>query len=237
MKILILGHRGMLGHMVAKYLIDQNIEVTTTQSRYPSIEFQEKVISFNGDYIINCIGSIPQRTKDFTLNYELPIWLEKNTTIKTIHPGTDCEMDDDEYGISKKKARDFIVNEGTHTKILKTSIIGPELGKASSLMDWFLSQKGEVGGYTKAMWNGNTTLTWAKECLNLIYNWDEYQCETILEGECLSKFDLLTHIKEVFQKDIQINPNGKVTIDKCLIGNKKTYSIKKQLEELKEYYF
>lgn len=237
MKILVLGHKGMLGHMVVKYLKDQNINVVTTSNRYLTPDFVEFVTNFNGDYIINCIGAIPQRTKDFSVNYELPIWLEQNTTIKIIHPGTDCEMDEDEYGISKLMARNFIVNEGTHTKILKTSIIGPELGEPSSLMDWFLAQEGEVGGYTEAMWNGNTTLTWAKECLNLIYNWEDNQTETILEGECLSKFDLLTHIGKVFEKNIQINPNDKVKINKCLIGNKKTTPIKDQLVELKEYYF
>ena len=237
MKILILGHKGMLGHMVTKYLIDQKIEITTTEHRYPSIVFQEKITSFKGDYIINCIGSIPQRTKDFTLNYELPLWLEKNTSIKIIHPGTDCEMDDDEYGISKKKARDFIVNKGTHTKIIRGSIIGPEISFSFGLMDWFLSQENEVGGYTKALWNGSTTLEWAKQCLGLINNWDDYKTESILQGTCVSKFELLSYIKEIFNKDIQINPNDKVVIDKCLKGNIKTQNIKDQLKELKEYYF
>tara|TARA_R110000824_G_scaffold401659_1_gene613444 strand:- start:51 stop:764 length:714 start_codon:yes stop_codon:yes gene_type:complete len=237
MKVLILGHKGMLGHMVTKYLIDQDIEVTTTQHRYPSIGFQEKVISFNGDYIINCIGSIPQRTSDFSLNYELPIWLEKNSPTKIIHPGTDCEMDDDDYGISKKSASDFIIKDGIQTKILKTSIIGPELSLPASLMDWFLSQEGEVGGYTKALWNGNTTLEWAKQCLTLLNSWESYPTETILEGTCVSKFELLSYIKEVFDKDIQINPNDKVVIDKCLKGRILTQNIKNQLKELKEYYF
>jgi dTDP-4-dehydrorhamnose reductase len=238
MKILLLGHKGMLGHMVKKYLgTSTDYEVYMLHSRFPSDSFKESVLSHNWDYIINCIGAIPQRTKNFSVNYELPIWLEKNTTSRIIHPGTDCETNDNGYSISKKQSRDFIVEKGTHTKVLKTSIIGPELGEPSSLMDWFLSQEGEVGGYTEAMWNGNTTLTWAKECLSLIHNWDDYETETILEGECLSKFDLLNHIKEVFEKNIQINPNDKVKINKCLIGNKNTIPIREQLKELKKYYF
>jgi len=239
MKILLLGHKGMLGHMVRKYLdTSTDYEVYILEGdRFPSDSFTGFVLSHNWDYIINCIGAIPQRTTNFSVNYELPMWLEENSNSRIIHPGTDCEMDDDEYGISKKQARDFIVEKGTHTKILKTSIIGPELGEPSSLMNWFLSQEGEVGGYTKAMWNGNTTLTWVKECLNLIHNWDNYKTETILEGECLSKFDLLNHIKEVFEKNIQINPNNTVKINKCLVGDKKMPFIKEQLKELKKYYF
>ena len=235
MKVLVLGHKGMLGHMVTKYLTDQNLQVVTIQHRYPSIEFKEELTLFDGGYIINCIGSIPQRTDIFDLNYELPLWLEKNTSSKIIHPGTDCEMDDDGYGISKKKARDFIINKGTHTKILKTSIIGPELNSNVSLMGWFLSQEDEVGGYTKALWNGNTTLEWSKECFNLIKKWDDYLIENILEGTCVSKFELLTYIKEVFNKDINIIPNDNVIVDKCLKGNIITPHIKSQLEELRKY--
>tara|TARA_R110001583_G_scaffold48411_4_gene151760 strand:- start:394 stop:1107 length:714 start_codon:yes stop_codon:yes gene_type:complete len=237
MKVLVLGHKGMLGHMVTKYLTDQNLQVVTIQHRYPSIEFKEELTLFDGGYIINCIGSIPQRTDIFDLNYELPLWLEKNTSSKIIHPGTDCEMDNDGYGVSKKQARDFIVKEGTHTKIIKSSIIGPEVLSSFGLMDWFLSQEGEVGGYTKALWSGNTTLEWAKKCFDLIFYWDDYKTENILEGECLSKFDLLNLIKEIFKKDININPNDSVVLNKCLKGDIQTSNIKTQLKELKEYYF
>ena len=146
-------------------------------------------------------------------------------------------MDNDGYGVSKKQARDFIVKEGTHTKIIKSSIIGPEVLSSFGLMDWFLSQEGEVGGYTKALWSGNTTLEWAKKCFDLIFYWDDYKTENILEGECLSKFDLLNLIKEIFKKDININPNDSVVLNKCLKGDIQTSNIKTQLKELKEYYF
>jgi dTDP-4-dehydrorhamnose reductase len=34
MKIFVLGHRGMLGHVVARYLAQQGMEVLTTELRY-----------------------------------------------------------------------------------------------------------------------------------------------------------------------------------------------------------
>jgi dTDP-4-dehydrorhamnose reductase len=167
-KVLVLGHSGMLGHMVAKYLSDNNCDIVTCEYRYPSTQFKEFIKQFNGDFIINCIGAIPQRTKDFSINYELPIWLDANANCKIIHPGTDCEMDSDDYGISKKRARDYIVEHSNQTKILKSSIIGPELNSNASLLEWFLSQTDLVYGYTNAMWNGNTTLEWAEQCYALI---------------------------------------------------------------------
>jgi len=230
MRVFILGHNGMLGHMVLKYFKSEGIDTTTTQKRFPDWNSRMFV---RADYIVNCIGAIPQRTNDFRINYELPEWLSKLDR-KVIHPGTDCEMDDDEYGKSKKKAADYILQNTTNTKILKTSIIGPELNTKASLLEWFLSQEGEVFGYTKAIWNGNTTLQWAKQCLHLIENWGIYENLTILEGECISKYDMLLMFNQVFGKKIQIIPKdlGK---DKSLKGNILTPPLKQQLEELNKF--
>ena len=238
MRVLIPGHKGMLGHMVHKYFLDNKVDCVTLLDKFPSPEFTDSVIKFNGDFIVNCIGNIPQRTNHFNINFELPIWLERSTNIPIIHPGTDCEMDSDDYGISKLKARDFIVNTGTHTKIIKTSIIGPELQSNFSLMNWFLSTKDtEVNGYTQSMWNGNTTLEWAKECYMMLYNFPTYPIETILEGKCVSKFELLNYINDIFDKQIKINPKDVGLINKCLVGNRKTSHIETQLMELKQYYY
>ena len=232
MKILILGHKGMLGHMVKIYL-EQSHTIKTTNYRWGTDEFKETVSNSNADYLINCIGAIPQRTKNFDINWELPIWLDQNFQGKIIHPGTDCEIDNDVYGLSKAKATDWILSKGQKTKIIKTSIIGPELKGNASLMDWFLSQKGEVYGYTKAIWNGITTLEWAKQCLSLINNWDQYPLLNIPYSDPISKFELLSIIKEVYNKDdVKILPKdlGK---NKVLNGTIKTSNIKSQILELK----
>lgn len=237
MDVMVLGHKGMLGHMVVKYLSDNGYNVTTCEYRYPSNEFKEFIRKYTGNYIINCIGSIPQKIKDFSINYELPIWLDMNANCNIIHPGTDCEMDLDDYGISKKAARDYIIESGIRTKILKSSIIGPELNSNASLMEWFLSQTVEVYGYTKSMWNGNTTLEWVMQCHKLMNSWSLYNVETVLEGECISKFDLLNKINLVFQKEILILEKDVESHDKCLIGDIQTIDILSQLRKLKEYYY
>ena len=182
MRVFVLGHNGMLGHMVVKYFKSQGVAISTTPIRFP--DWNPRMFA-RADYIINCIGAIPQRTNNYAVNYELPEWLSKLDQ-KIIHPGTDCEMDDDTYGLSKKRASEYIINNTTNTKILKTSIIGPELNSKASLFEWFLSQEEDVFGYTKAMWNGCTTLEWAKQCLHLIKNWDNYKILSILEGEVIS---------------------------------------------------
>jgi dTDP-4-dehydrorhamnose reductase len=234
MRVLVLGTTGMLGHMVVKYLRSKNITVDGAIGRWPNLK--EPIKSYDGDYIINCIGAIPQRTDDFDINWNLPIWLDLHAPCKVIHPGTDCEIDNDKYGTSKRIASNFINCDGVQTKIIKTSIIGPELNGNSSLLEWFLSQDGEVYGYTKARWNGVTTLQWAKQCYSLISNWDDHNTETILFTDSTSKFELLNIIKNVFNKDIDIIKKqlGK---DKCLDGDLYTGNIQEQLIELKDFYY
>lgn len=234
-RVLILGHKGMLGHMVSKYF--SNIyKCEFVDAKFPSNEFKDTVINFDGDYIINCIGAIPQRTDIFDVNYELPVWLSENVKCRVIHPGTDCEMDSDAYGISKKRASDYIKSNSKNTKIIKTSIIGPELGEPKSLLGWFLNSKEEVNGYTKAMWNGITTYQWAQICQTMMLYWSVFNTETIVQSNCVSKYDLLRAIREVYDKEIIINPFENKRLDKCLKGTILAKPIKEQLFEMKSFY-
>jgi len=239
MRILILGHTGMLGHMVHKYLTSKSLTVETTSNRWPSQEFKEFVKDFDGDFIINCIGAIHQKTNNFDINWELPIFLDFYSKCKIIHPGTDCEMDDDNYGTSKRIARDFIINTSKNTKSIKTSIIGPELKGNASLMEWFLSNNDEstVSGYSKYYWNGNTTLTWSEFAYNVIKNWDDVKKETILTSECISKKEILDSINIVFNRKINIVEKNKILVNKCLDSDKITPHIKEQLFKLKDFYY
>ena len=231
--ILLLGHKGMLGHMVKKYFEFKKQNIKTCDHRWPTNNLKKYILESNFDFIINCIGAIPQRKTEFSVNYELPIWLDKNTSCNIIHQGTDSE-DNNEYSKSKQKAIDYIFNHGQNTKILKTAIIGPELSSKASLLEWFLSQENEVDGYSKAIWSGNTTLEWAKHCYNLISDWDKYKLQTTLQGETISKYDLLKNISNVWGKKIKINKVQK-RIDRSLIGDIKTSNIKTQLIELKNF--
>ena len=96
MKILILGHNGLLGNMVYKYFKSKSYQVITTNLRWPTEEFKFLVKDQQFDFIINCIGMIPQRKPDDKLyhliNYELPIWLD-GLGVKVIHPDTDESAD------------------------------------------------------------------------------------------------------------------------------------------------
>lgn len=236
MKILILGHSGMLGNAVYKYL-HQFYQIDTITHRCNTPEFEEYIKSYNGDYIVNCIGAIPQKFQDFKINIVLPIFLELNSQCKIIHPATDCEDFQHllSYSFSKKIASDWLQAYGKKTHIIQTSVIGIELNSAHSLLSWVLNSKGEIPGYLDAKWNGITTLEWAKQCKKIIED-PFFTGKSVFNTECISKYELLTIIKEVFNlKYIEIISVDGIGKNRCMIGSQLS-SIRDQLVELKEFY-
>ena len=66
--------------------------------------------------------------------------------------------------------------------------------------------------------------------------WGSFGVENVVKSECISKYELLCIIKEVYQKDINIIPFENKFIDRCGHGDIISKPIKYQLEELKEFY-
>lgn len=260
MQILVLGHRGMLGRAVNSYLNTiTNFTTFTINTRWGEKDFNKYVLESDAEFIINCIGKIPQKkpldTSEYTsLNIDLPRFLE-TTGKKIIHPSTDCEFKgdialgksysktslrdaDDAYGQSKASISQEIEDTYTNTKIIRTSIIGHEENTALSLLDWFLSQTDTTRGYTNHYWNGITTLQWAKLAVELINNWEKFptlnQFGTILHH---SKFDVLTIVKDTYHKDIEIVPfAAETTVNKCLVSDQEITSLPVQLQELQQFF-
>ena len=205
------------------------------------------------DIIINCIGVLIQGTlksieRAIFLNAYFPHWLKNicdGMNCKLIHISTDCVFRGTKGKDAEKSIPDAIDPYG-RTKALgefdlqnhlciRTSIIGPELNSNASLLEWFLSQKGEVNGYTKAIWNGVTTLEWAKQCEIIINNWDNTPILTILRSNNISKFNLLCIIQECYGKrDVIVMPKELGT-DLTLKGGIKLKEIKHQILELIDF--
>jgi dTDP-4-dehydrorhamnose reductase len=257
--ILVLGHKGMLGRSVtAHFKTQSNVDTVTINSRWGDEFFSENIQNVYPDYIINCIGKIPQKNPAESeynfLNIELPRFLE-TLGVRIIHPSTDCEFKgdipvgtaytktsirdaDDIYGLSKALISAEIENSFSNTKIIRTSIIGHEENTTLSLLDWFLSRTESTRGYTNHYWNGITTLEWAKQALTLIANWDNRPTlNQIGFNNHHSKFEILTLAKTVYQKDIEIIPfDTEMPINKCLESDFVIPDLSIQLAELREFF-
>ena len=134
------------------------------------------------DVVINCVGLVKQLSAAddplvaLPINAMLPHRLARLCAVagaRLIHVSTDCvftgrtggytETDssdaEDLYGKSKFLGE---LNDYPHAITLRTSIIGHELGPPHGLVDWFLSQRGSVKGYAKAIFSGLPTVELAR---------------------------------------------------------------------------
>ena len=189
----------------------------------------------NPDVIVNCVGVLPAQAKAEPekaayLNTFLPHFLSSKG-IRIIHISTDCvfsgtrnlrfkveSCSKDEagiYGVTKSAGE--LDNDKDFT--IRTSIVGPELKEeGSGLFSWFMRQEGVIRGWTNAFWNGVTTLELAKfiheaieENYTGLYN--------LTSKDLVSKYQLLTIFKEVYEKDIHISVEAlEKYIDKTLVS-------------------
>lgn len=135
----------------------------------------------NYDTVINCIGVLNQFAEQnhalaAFLNSYFPHFLAKTTEgtdTQVIHMSTDCVFSGKRGSYTEEDFPDGVtfydrskalgeLNDGKNIT-LRNSIVGPDINpKGIGLLNWFMQQKGEINGFTKSMWTGQTTLQLAK---------------------------------------------------------------------------
>jgi len=201
--------------------------------------FIDKIKSIRPHYIVNCIGILingsdadPENAT--FLNAYMPHRLARladEIYAKLIHISTDCvfsgnkkepylETDEkDGRGIyAKTKGLGEIINDKHLT--LRTSVVGPELkNDGEELFHWFMSQSGEIPGYTKAIWSGVTTIELAKAVKWSIDN-NVTGLYHITNNSSISKYDLLKLFQKYTKKDIDIKSVDRKNVDKSFIDTR-----------------
>lgn len=213
--------------------IIQNIDVTDLTA------LEGTISDILPDVVINCIGLIKQHSiskqhiSAIKINSLLPHQLAAlcdQHDCKLVHFSTDCVFDGsvgnyleedlptatDLYGRSKLLGE---VVYGEHLT-LRTSIIGHELSSDASLVDWFLSQKDTVSGFSKAFFSGLPTAYIAKLLAENILVNNKLTGLYNLSVNPINKFKLLTLIKEIYNMDIQLLENSDFVIDRSLNSEK-----------------
>jgi len=195
------------------------------------------------DIVINSIGILVQMSEDRKdlssyLNSYLPHSLEeryKDSATKVIHLSTDCVFSgknapysenspyDGELFYDRSKALGEIINNKDLT--FRMSIIGPDMQKNGiGLFNWFYNQTGEIGGYTKAIWNGITTIELAKAIDAAIQQKVTGLYNLVPNGN-ISKYELLKLFKISFERnDITIKENPALSLDKTLVNNRTDFN-------------
>jgi dTDP-4-dehydrorhamnose reductase len=201
--------------------------------------FIDKITSIRPDYIVNCIGilingSDADPENAIFLNSYMPHRLARladKINAKLIHMSTDCvfsgdkkepyvETDEkDGRGIyAKTKGLGEIINDKHLT--LRTSIVGPELkNDGEELFHWFMSQKSDISGFTKAIWSGVTTIELAKAVKWAIDN-EITGLYHVTNNSSISKYGLLKLFQKYTKKDISIKPFDGKNVDKSYIDTR-----------------
>lgn len=260
----------MLGRYVYSYLKSQKFNVVGLSRNEIDVTELEKlplrrslvrkgVIS--NDVIINCIGTIKSQVDKYgeidtiKVNSLFPLYLSnlcESENWKLIHISTDCVFDGlignytevhphnctDVYGKTKS------LGEPSNCSVIRTSIIGDEIGQSRSLIEWVKSMKGKtVNGYTNHKWNGMTCLQTAKIFEDIIINnkyWNGVR--HIFSPEILTKYELVKMISDVYDLDINVTPIEPIL--KCDRSLSTIYtditfdipSLKVQIEEQRDYF-
>lgn len=185
--------------------------------------------------VINCIGLVKQLAdandplQALPINAMLPHRLAQLCEVggaRLVHISTDCvfagtqgnyretDLSDahDLYGKSK------FLGEVTypHTVTLRTSIIGHELSSTHGLIGWFLSQKGSIKGFTRAVFSGLPTVELAHVVRDVVIPREALSGLYHVASTPTSKFDLLTLVARAYSKSIEIVPDDSLIIDRSL---------------------
>jgi len=201
--------------------------------------FIDKITSIRPHYIVNCIGilingSDADPENAVFLNAYMPHRLARladEIDAKLIHISTDCVFSGDKRGpyvetdekdgrgiYAKTKGLGEVVNDKHLT--LRTSVVGPELKTdGEELFHWFMSQKSDIFGFTKAIWSGVTTIELAKAVKWVIDN-EITGLYHVTNNSSISKYDLLKLFQKYTKKDISIKPFDEKNVDKSFIDTR-----------------
>jgi dTDP-4-dehydrorhamnose reductase len=186
------------------------------------------------DIIVNCAGLVKPRATDeletISINALFPHKLARLCSLtgcKLLQISTDCVFSGAQGHYTEESVPDPIDLYG-RTKLLgevrydnhvtiRTSMIGRELGTKRNLIEWFLTQRGEVRGFTHAVFSGLTTSALSRVILKLAST--DVTDLIHVASEPISKYDLLRIVKNAFHLDeITIVPSDEEKTDRSLLA-------------------
>jgi dTDP-4-dehydrorhamnose reductase len=187
------------------------------------------------DVVVNCIGVVKQLAAarsaipSITINALFPhqvAELAAGADARMIQISTDCVFsgrrgfynEDDLPDPIDLYGRTKLLGETAydHTLTIRTSIIGRELVGSHGLLEWFLSQAGNVRGYTEAVFSGVTTETLADTLVRVIAEYPSLAGIWHVAGERIAKYDLLQQVARAYKHDVTISADDSVQIDRSL---------------------
>jgi dTDP-4-dehydrorhamnose reductase len=202
--------------------------------------FARALAAIRPEVVVNCIGIVKQDeaahdpVPTITVNALFPHKLAKicrAAGVRLIHLSTDCVFsgrkghysEDDPADAEDLYGRTKLIGEigGENCLTIRTSMIGRELEGAHGLLEWFLSQEGKrVHGFNRAVFSGLTTIALAEILAEVISRHAGLSGVYHVAAEPISKFDLLSLIKETYGLRVEIEPDETFVCDRSLDGTR-----------------
>jgi dTDP-4-dehydrorhamnose reductase len=104
----------------------------------------------------------------------------------------------------------------TSTASRSSSVSCHELNSSHGLVDWFLSTRGQVKGYAKAVFSGLPTIELARLILDVLLPRPELAGLYHVGAKPITKLDLLTLVAETYGKTVDIIPDTALVVDRSL---------------------
>jgi dTDP-4-dehydrorhamnose reductase len=188
------------------------------------------------EVVINCIGIIKQLKEasdpiiSLTLNSLFPHHLAdlcQAIGARLFHISTDCVFsgrkgnytEDDVPDAEDLYGRTKLLGELSRPGCLtiRTSIFGRDFLKQSALLEWFLSNRGgQVKGYRNAIYTGFPTQVLAHIMGDIIEHYPDLAGLYQIASRPISKYMLLTKIRDAMNLDIHIIPYDDPPCDRSL---------------------
>ncbi len=250
MRVLVLGHSGMLGHTVARYLGQCGLSVVTLEDRLDPdnpAKYLKTIRARRPSWCVNALGT-KEGPRALFINGHFPGLLSSEMpNMGLVHASSDgvfaaeagkCELATrpsacDPYGRAKVLAEQGV--SGAQHHIIRCSIVGRELRSRKHLLEWYVSNSRTVTGYHNQLWNGLSTLHWAVLCRSIIAG--EIRNKLIQPGflPAISKYDLLIAIKKVFGGPAIHKGKARIGCTRFLEPSVEVPRIDQQLREYKEW--
>jgi dTDP-4-dehydrorhamnose reductase len=123
---------------------------------------------------------------------------------------------DDSYGIAKLLGE--INLPGVIT--LRTSIIGHAIGPKYGLLEWFLAQRNDCRGNTRAIFSGFPTVVLAQIIRDVVLPHTDLHGIYHVASRPISKFDLLKLVAKRYGCNTRITPDDTIVMDRSLCADR-----------------
>ncbi len=200
-----------------------------------SEELIKVLADFHPQAVVNGIGIVKQRAActesiaSLEINALFPHRLAilcRMIGARVIHLSTDCVFSGKKGGYSEDDPSDAEDLYGrskylgevsdSHCLTLRTSMIGRELNRKQSLLEWFLAQKDTIKGFRSAIFSGLTTLELSRVLERMIVDYPGAAGIYHVSSDPISKYDLLMLIKSKARLAIEILPDDSFRCDRSL---------------------